>query len=144
MLEHWRRDGIYDAVAARMGYRLVLDRAARTKSAPGSTWSLKLTVRNDGFSRLKRRYDVVLVLRQGDRSREWPLGFDLRTVAPGSSVTFTAAELAEFPAGRWRLGVAVRDPALPERPEYAIRFANELDFDGVNWLGVFELAPPGS
>lgn len=143
MLAHWREDDIFDQVAARMGYRLVLERAAWTQPAPGSTWSFKLTVRNDGFSRLKRRYDVVLVLRRGGRSKEWPLGFDLRTVATGSSVTFTTAELAEFPAGRWRLGVAVRDPALPERPKYAIRFANELDFDGVNWLGVFELAPPG-
>lgn len=141
MLDRWRQDGIYDEIAARMGYRLVLEEAAWTDPAPGPAWRLKLTVRNDGFSRLKRRYDVVLVLQQGDRTVEQPLGFDLRRVEPGMAVTFEAAGLARPAAGAWRLGVAVRDPApaLARRAEYGIRFANDLDYDGVNWLGTLDV-----
>ena len=141
MLDRWRQDGIYDEIAARMGYRLVVEEAAWTDPAPGPAWRLKLTVRNDGFSRLKRRYDVVLVLQQGDRTVERPLGFDLRRVEPGMAVTFEAAGLARPAAGAWRLGVAVRDPApaLARRAEYGIRFANDLDYDGVNWLGTLDV-----
>ncbi|ADR35849.1 putative secreted protein [Oceanithermus profundus DSM 14977] len=139
MLDRWRQDRIYDEVAARMGYRLVVEEAAWTAPAAGEGWKFRMSVRNDGFSRLKRRYDVALVLRQGDRTVERPLGFDLRRVAPGERLTFAAEGLTAPPAGAWRLGVAVRDPALPDRAEYAIRFANDLDYDGVNWLGRLEV-----
>ena len=137
MLAGWKRDGVYDEMAARMGYRLVLEQAAWTEPAAGKTWRLKLTVRNDGFSRLKRRYDVAVVLQRGDRTVELPLEFDLRRIEPGASVVFTSKRLEALPAGVWRLGVAVRDPAraLAGRAEYSIRFANKLDYDGVNWLG---------
>ena len=140
MLAGWKRDGAYDEMAARMGYRLVLEQAAWTEPARGQTWRLKLTVRNDGFSRLKRHYDVVVVLRRGDRTVELPLEFDLRRVEPGASVVFISDRLDPLPAGTWRLGVAVRDPAraLAGRAEYSIRFANKLDYDGVNWLGTIE------
>jgi len=144
MLDRWRTDGIFAEVAARMGYRLVLEEAAWTEPAPGSTWSLKLTVRNDGFSRLKRRYDVVAVLQGAAGRVERPLGFDLRRVAPGTSTTFKAEGLEGLSPGTWRLGLRIADPApaLADRAEYAVRFANELDYDGVNWLGEVEVAGP--
>ncbi|WP_457631832.1 DUF4832 domain-containing protein [Oceanithermus sp.] len=136
MLAGWRADGVYDEIAARLGYRLVLEEVAWSEPAAGRPWQLRLTVRNDGFSRLKRRYQVFLVLAGASGERTVPLELDLRRVAPGQSQTY-AAELTAPPAGSWRLGLAVRDPAqrLAERAEYSIRFANKLDYDGVNWLG---------
>jgi hypothetical protein len=136
MLAGWQADGVYDEIAARLGYRLVLEEVAWSEPAAGRPWQLRLTVRNDGFSRLKRRYQVFLVLAGAGGERMVPLGLDLRRVAPGQGQTYTA-ELTAPPAGSWRLGLAVRDPAqrLAERAEYSIRFANELDYDGVNWLG---------
>ena len=142
MLAGWVADGVYDEIAARLGYRLVVEEAAWTAPSAGEGWKFRLTVRNDGFARLKRSYDVVLVLRRGDQTEERPLGFDLRQVAPGERVTFVAEGLTPPPAGAWRLGLAVRDPALRDRAEYGIRFANDLDYDGVNWLGELETAAP--
>jgi len=141
MLARWRQDGVYDQVKARMGYRLVVEEAAWTEARAGEAWAFRLNLRNDGFSRLKRRYDVVLVLQQGDRTVERPLGFDLRTVAAGGTETFTQQGLGGLEPGTWRLGVAVRDPApaLARRAAYGIRFANDLDYDGVNWLGTLEV-----
>ena len=139
MLDGWKRDGVYDEIAARLGYRLVVEEAAWTAPAAGKDWKFRLTVRNDGFGRLKQRYDTVLVLAQGGVTKELPLDFDLRRVAPGQRATFSAEGLAAPPAGAWRLGLAVRDPALPDRAEYAIRFANEIEYDGVNWLGTLEV-----
>ena len=141
MLAGWVTGGVYDQIAARLGYRLVIERAEWTKPAAAANWKFRLTVRNDGFSRLKRKYDVVLVLEHDGTTKELPLGFDLRRVAPGGSVVFEAGELAPLTAGSWRLGLAVRDPALPDRPEYSIRFANRLDYDGVNWLGSVTVNP---
>ncbi len=141
MLEHWRNDGIYEEVAARLGYRLVLERAEWMRPQAGEAWQLRLTLRNDGFSRLKRRYNLVAVLQGAGGTAERPLGFDLRELAAGARMTFASGNLAGLPTGRWRLGVAVRDPApaLARRAEYGIRFANDLDYDGVNWLGILEV-----
>jgi len=139
MLAGWKRDGVYDEIAARLGYRLVVESAAWTKPQADEAWKFRLSVRNDGFARLKRKYDVVLVLEQAGTTKEIPLGFDLRQVAAGESAVFEADGLPPLPTGAWRLGLAVRDPALPDRVEYAIRFANELDYDGVNWLGSLEV-----
>lgn len=142
MLANWRKDGIFDEIAARMGYRLVVEEAAWSAPAPGRYWAFRLKLKNDGFSRLKRRYDAVLVLRAQDGAvREYPLDFDLRQVAPGREATFAAQGLEAPPAGSWRLGLAVRDPALPDRPEYAVRFASELDYDGTHWLGWWQRTP---
>ena len=142
MLAGWKRDGVYDEIAARLGYRLVVEEAAWTAPVAGEGWEFRLTVRNDGFGRLKRRYQVRLVLEQDDRTLELPLDFDLRRVAPGESITFTAEGLEPPLAGEWRLGLAVRDAMLPDRAEYAIRFANDLAYDGVNWLGRLSASAP--
>ncbi|WP_457628792.1 DUF4832 domain-containing protein [Oceanithermus sp.] len=142
MLDGWKRDGVYDEIAARLGYRLVVEEAAWTAPSAKEGWKFRLTVRNDGFGRLKRNYDAILVLAQEEVTKELPLNFDLRQVAPGERLTFTAEGLAAPPAGAWRLGLALRDPALPDRAEYAIRFANRIEYDGVNWLGVLEATTP--
>ncbi len=141
MLAGWVADGVYDEVAARLGYRLVVESVAWTKPQTGKTWKLRLAVRNDGFGRLKRKYDTVLVLEKDGVTKELPLGFDLRQVAAGEGTVFEADGLPPLGAGSWRLGLALRDPALPERSEYAIRFANRLEYDGVNWLGSLVVNP---
>ena len=146
MLQNWRSDGVFEEVAARLGYRLVLDEAAWTAPSPGASWSFRITIHNDGFARLKRRYHVFLLLQSNHQTIKEPLNFDLRQIAPGESKTFSQAKLPGLAAGRWRLGLAISDPAArgEGRREYAIRLANELNYDGVNWLGEIVTPRAGS
>ena len=134
MLAAWKRDGVYEEIAARLGYRLVIEEAEWRVSA-AKKWRFRLTIRNDGFSRLKRRYNVGLVLAKGRKIINIPLGFDLRRIPPSESVVFEAGGLPPLTLGRWRLGLSIRDPAIPDRAEYGIRFANKINYDGVNWFG---------
>ncbi len=106
--------------------------------------AFRMTLRNEGFARLKYPYRAELVLEEvGSGRREVrPLGADLREIAPLENRTYST-ELPLPPKGRYRLGLRLADPfpTLRERPEYAIRLANRLPFDGVNWLGTLEVKP---
>ncbi len=143
LLRSWQKDGTYTAFAARLGYRLELVRARWPKAArAGARVALTVTVKNVGFSRLKRPRPAYLVFRARGRRVASPIALDLTKVGPGEARRFAVYAIAPQAGGRVEIGLWFpdRSPRLQDDPRYAIRLASTVPFDaGVNWLGSLTL-----
>ena len=131
VLSSWGEDGLAEA-GRRLGYRLSLVSAELpTASLPGQEVPVRLVVRNDGYAALGPGRPVLLAMVGEGGTRTAPLPVDLSEVGPGESVAFTATATAPTALGDYALELALPDPAaaLAERPEYAVRLANEGTWD---------------
>jgi hypothetical protein len=149
VLQGWRDGGCFNEIADRLGYRFRLTGAALSQSVvTGRAFDLSLTVVNDGFASPYNPRGLEVVLRSsvtGELYR-FPLGdqYDPRRWLPElSAITINLqAELpASAPAGGYEVLLALPDPhpTLYNRPEYAIRLANQGMWEaqtGFNRLGV--------
>ncbi len=149
----WQSEGCYDEIRARLGYRLALAQASFAESVrPGGSFVLEVALDNLGYAALFNPRSLFVVLeRPGERLVAEASAVEPRRWAPGETSTFALrlrlpAELGE---GTYRLALWLPDAsaALRERPEYAIRFAN----DGVwqaetadNTLGNIEVSATAS
>lgn len=128
----WRKQGCYDQIARRLGYRLRLLRARLPKSVrPGGTLSGWITIANDGFASPYNPRPAELVLRRVGTTRTiaLPLFVDPRHWSSGSSrqVDISAAVPKYLAPGRYKLLLNLPDaaPSLHGRPAYSIRLANK-------------------
>ncbi len=139
-LARFESEGCYDEIAARLGYRLVLEKATFPEQAKaGCALPLSLVLRNDGFAAPYFSRDLVLVL-DGPAHFEAHLPLEPRRLEPGTHSLDTSVTLpASLPAGSYRVALWLPDPApsLRTTPEYSIRFANTAGWDptsGTNLL----------
>lgn len=143
LLAHWREDGTYRALATRLGYRIELVEARWPREVPAGTgFALELTLRNTGFSRLKRPRPAYLVFEKGDRIRAQRIRLDLTGLEAGKTRRWRFVVQPPFLSGGVRLGLWFPDASkrLRNNPRYAVHLASRLPFeDGVNWLGALEL-----
>ncbi len=151
VIERWKREGCFDQIARRLGYRfeLIESRFPQTLNA-GEVMNFHLKLRNVGFASLFNPRPVVLVL-DGPANYRVNLPIDPRWWAPGEESTITARLMlpAGMPAGEYTLALWMPDAfeSLRNRPEYAVRFANRNVWDakkGYNKLGTLRINGTGT
>ena len=149
VIQAWKDQGVWDEIQRRLGYRFALVAASWPASvAKGGTFTLSVALRNAGFASMFNERKVHAVLSDGKSRHVVALdGVDPRRWWGGEQTAFTAAVTAPADAGTYRLSLWLPDaaPALRDRPEYAVRFANEGVWDapsGENVLtAVFKVDP---
>jgi hypothetical protein len=127
-------------ITERLGYRLVLDEATHSTAVrPGDTLSLTIRLHNEGFAPIINPRPLAVVLHDGTTSYRATLDVDPRRWAPGASTTFTRTLTVPTTAtpGTYSLSLWLPDASttLRDRPDYAVRFANQDTWDaGLNTL----------
>ncbi|TFI56947.1 DUF4832 domain-containing protein [Sphingomonas parva] len=146
VLALWKKQGCFDEIAKRLGYRFRLTRASFVRyPAAGGILSGTIDLANDGFASPYTPRPLELVLRHRLTRREHVLTLpdDPRRWTGGAAQTLRIA--ANLPAsvapGRYDLFLNLPDPAprLRRRPDYSIRLANRDMWEaatGYNALGI--------
>lgn len=133
VLARWRSGGCMGKIERRLGYRLAL-RSAEVPGAAraGGPLRLRLKVRNEGWANPynPRPVEVVLRPRSGGPTVTLATGSDARRWAnPGTTaeVALEATLPGSVRPGAYEvlLGLPDPEPRLRDRPEYAVRLANE-------------------
>jgi len=146
VLAVWQNEGCFDEVEQRLGYRFELVSAELpTVIRSGQPFDWEITVRNVGFAPASNPRPVYLrIFTAEGTAADLPLeGVDPRRWLPSDPITFSGSSTVEFPSLPASAGLALwfPDPSegLRDRPEYAIRLANEAvwnDSAGTNTLAV--------
>jgi Domain of unknown function (DUF4832)/Domain of unknown function (DUF4874) len=147
-IENWKKDGCFDEIANKLGYRIELLRSSIAKTTKaGSAFVSKLVLKNTGYAapynprgfnlalRNKETLQIIWlrVLEERDPKRDprfWlpengEISIDLAPVIPASA-----------PAGKYQVLLALNDPnqELSSKPFYSIRTANEgIWEEGSGW-----------
>jgi hypothetical protein len=131
VIARFQADACFLDFQIRLGYRFVLERAAYRLH--GDHLRLVARFRNEGYAALFNPRPIVVVLEGGGRRVELPMRADPR-LWPSLETSVVAEDLRlpdDLPAGVYRLSLWLPDPAprLRNRPEYAIRLANQGVWD---------------
>ncbi len=128
VLQSWAAQGCLADVTNRLGYRFTLrDGSFPATAARGGGLAVRISLTNDGYAAAVNPRSVALVLRNTSSGAvtRLPLNADPRTWLPG---TTTVAQTLTVPSslapGTYALLLELADPALPGRPEYSARTAN--------------------
>ena len=132
-LERWKQVGCLNTISRRLGYRLRLTTSDIPRMAhSGETVNLRFALVNDGYAAPynPRRVEVILRSKTNGQSYRFPVSADLRQWQPGNAEYVVNARIslpAETAAGEYDVLLHLPDPmpSLANRPEYAIRFANQ-------------------
>jgi hypothetical protein len=137
----WQRQGCFEEMQKRLGYRLVLKSATFNGIVNlGGTLELTVDLENTGFASLMNPRPLVIVL-DGPERIELRVSLDPRTWQPGaSSFSETLSIPADAPSGEYQLALWLPDAyeTLRDNPRYAVQFANEETWNaekGYNILG---------
>ncbi|MHB8875359.1 MAG: DUF4832 domain-containing protein [Myxococcaceae bacterium] len=133
VLSGFTTQGCMPELKRRLGYRLVLEALSHSERVrPGGVLHLKATLRNDGYAPLYNARPLDVVLGLGTTSHVATLGtLDVRRWEPGRHTFDVKLRVpANLPEGDYRLSLWLPDaaPALRDRPEYAVRLANDTAF----------------
>ncbi len=152
VLNTWRRQGCFDTIAQKLGYRLRLLSLTYTPTVrAGTNLTLMLKLRNDGFASPYNPRGLELVLRNQANGQLYRFDlrdrFDPRRWLPrrkAYTLNITQALPPDLPTGTYDLLLNLPDPAptLYGRPEYSIRFANKGTWEastGFNKLAVLRV-----
>ncbi len=143
VLDSWVADGCMDTIRKRLGYRIVMREAHVPLSVRGGEqFEIEVVLENVGYAAMYRERPVYVVVEgAGTRHAIHVPSVDPRRWEPGIGHVVRATILLPnpLPAGTYSLGLWLPDRAvsLRERPEYAVRFANQNVWDavtGVNTL----------
>lgn len=146
VIDHWESNGCLDAIRRALGYRLELVEAQVPEAArPGGAFDLEVTLRNVGYAAPFNPRPVEVVLAGPEFHRATVAELDVRRWLPGAPIVLRLhVQLpAEIAPGSYSLALALPDaaPSLAERPEYAIRLANEGTWDsGRNALAPLQIS----
>jgi hypothetical protein len=147
VLADWESGGCMEEIQRQLGYRFVLEEATLTsRSAPGTTLNVSITLHNDGYAAPVNPRDLFLVLTSEESTDRWQIKLmDSPTswlTEEGPVILSTTVGLPEdMPTGAYTWHLHLPDPfdRLHKNPFYAIRFANKNIWDeitGFNGLGV--------
>jgi hypothetical protein len=142
VLSSWTSGGCMTEVQQRLGYRFRLLSAIVPDSArPGGAVSFNMSFVNDGWASPYNPRKIEIILRGPGGKYYLTLTDDPRLWMSGDSATVsvTAGIPAAMPVGTYSAFLHFYDPvpALKDRPEYAIRLANQQvweDSTGYNSL----------
>lgn len=126
-----------------MGYTLHVASATLEPAQTSAALRGTLTLENRGVAPFYYPWTVRLGVLDGQGVlRTWPMTWDLRTVPPSASTTWSFGVVGHgLPAGSYTLLVGVPNPLAGGRP---LRFANsaqDQNIDGWLSLGVFTIRP---
>ena len=131
VISEFETDGCFSEMQNRMGYRFELLSGSYPSSASlGASIPVNLQVRNTGFATPYNPRVAYVVFRNTVTNAEYrvPLASNVRMWNPATvtSVVENISLPAEMVQGSYRLFLHLPDvdPALANRPEYAIRLAN--------------------
>lgn len=148
--DSWHADGCVEEISRRLGYRFRLVRARLVETvAPGGVLPVELHLHNDGFATPFNPRPVHAVLEgEGGLRLTAALEVDPRRWTAGEETRLDLALRlpADLPPGAYRLSLWLpdREPALTDRPDYAIRFANHDVWDpaaGTNTIATVVVDP---
>ena len=136
----WR--SYYEYIRDHLGYRIVLEEAeVDSEIVADKDFHARISLRNDGFSAPIHPRPVQLVLTGRVSQIRFDFATDIRRWRGGGArqvLEMSATMPSDMVEGEYQVYFAMPDASetLSERPEYAIRCANPLEFvDGCNWLG---------
>lgn len=127
----WRSSGCFEEFQRNLGYRLVLESSvAHSTAVVNDKLLFGLNIVNRGYAPMYHQKNVGLVLKNKTtgNTHELSLSFDLRSCRPDQSTNFEQElSLVGIPAGEYDLLLKISDRSvnLKDRPEYAVRLANE-------------------
>lgn len=129
----WVSGGCSDEIIQRLGYRFVLLQGQYPEeSRAGEPIMVKITLKNTGFAAPFNPRKVRLLLRNTNTQGIWAVDLpeNPRSWLPGPNVhvlEHTFCLPMDLPAGDYALLLHLPDPypSIANRPEYAIRLANE-------------------
>jgi hypothetical protein len=133
VLNSWIREGCYDEIVKRLGYRFRLIESKVPKSARAdSLMSFSFVIENEGFAAPYNERDLELVLRSKSNGSifRFSLSYDPRTWLPDNgkiSVKPSVALPSSMPPGNYEVLLNLPDPEpdLNSNPIYSIRFAKK-------------------
>ncbi len=133
VIRAWKDQGAWEEIQKRLGYRFVLRDASWPASlAKAGTFTLTVTLKNAGFASMFNERKVYVVFSDGKLRHVAALdGADPRRWWGGEESKLSAKVTAPAEPGSYRLSLWLPDmaPALRDRPEYAVRLANEDVWD---------------
>jgi Domain of unknown function (DUF4832)/Domain of unknown function (DUF4874)/NPCBM/NEW2 domain len=147
VIQRWKRDGCYDEIARRLGYRYrLVTSEVSSRATRGSGLLTKFSITNDGWANMYNPRMVELVLRSQATGavRRLKIFDDARLKMPFPGETKNLEATLNVPndleAGQYDVLLALPDPtySLHDRPEYAIQLANQSVWEsstGWNKLG---------
>ena len=143
----------YEYIRDHLGYRFELQRIDLPETVSLSERiSCNLLLINRGFAS-PVNYRPVFLLLEGDAHSRFIIPFDTDVrrwypAVPGDAnplehrITLAVALPPGISPGHYQAGIWLPDAAeaLRNRPEYAIRFANDLEYrDGINFIGELQI-----
>lgn len=153
VLESWTQGGCLEPIERRLGYRFALleGNYPDTLSA-GGMMNIQIALRNEGWAAPYNPRPVNLVLRHATSGavHRFPLATDPRLwLADGGGLHTISQQIpvpTNLPPGEYGLFLALPDPILTTRPEYAIRLANATVWQEAegwnNLLHTLTVTPP--
>ncbi len=130
----WVDGGCMEDIKKNMGYRLVLDSALLPlEVALNEQLKIDIRLRNIGYASPVKKRPVYLVLKEEATGKEFKLEFDtdIRFWLEGVELTETLDLPGSITVGIYDLYLSLPDAqeSIANRPEYAIRVANENTWD---------------
>lgn len=141
VINGWMNSGHFEIMLRYLGYRFVLNTS--TFEQNGSMIDVTLAMENKGYARPFRKRDAWLVFRNliTEEEQSFSVPGDIRTWEGEFNVVIPVdASLLED--GAYEVYLTMPDMLLGERPEYAIRLANDEVWNaetGRNLLGIIEI-----
>ena len=144
VLERWRRDGCFEEIRDRLGYRLSLSEGTfDTLACAGSDFNCSISLYNEGFAAPVHERPVMLVFKNDRSTYTFDLSVDPRTWFGGTQHTISSALYlpSDMENGVYNIFLYMPDAAesLAGNSDYAIQLANEDIWDelsGYNRLNV--------
>lgn len=127
VLSRWQKDGCFNEIKTRLGYRLVMKDVHYESIETGKKCKVTIRLYNKGYASPMNPREAWLVWVGSDGSTSRTLlGVDPRTWQPGYNAIvsyFTPSSVAGT------LYLELSDPLLGDRPDYSIALANKDVFD---------------
>lgn len=132
VIKKWKSQGCYQEIERRLGYRFrLIDSTIPNELKPGSTFSMKLQITNDGWASPYNPRGAEIILRHGETGERYrlPIKEDPKFWMPNQTkeINIVGGIPTDITPGKYQVLLNLPDPTpnLDDRPEYSIRIANQ-------------------